>query len=125
MSRKSDADPVREAQKRAFYRQCPWEYSEYAHYLRSSHWRRVRDRTRQRAGYACEACGSTDQLQVHHLTYERLGAEHDSDLQLLCQTCHQEAHDEWDPFARYEQAVVGACRGTASAVGAHDREGKQ
>jgi hypothetical protein len=26
---------------------------------------------------------------LHHLTYERLGAELDSDVQVLCSTCHR------------------------------------
>ncbi len=28
-------------------------------------------------------------LEVHHLTYERLGAERDEDLQALCWSCHE------------------------------------
>ena len=32
--------------------------------------------------------------QVHHLTYERLGEELDSDLQALCKPCHNLAEAE-------------------------------
>jgi hypothetical protein len=42
-------------------------------------------------GRKCEKCGgetmSLEQLQLHHKTYERLGRELISDLQLLCADC--------------------------------------
>ncbi len=47
--------------------------------------------------YTCARCGrikSAANLQVHHLTYERLGNELPSDLQVLCHACHWEADKE-------------------------------
>lgn len=44
----------------------------------------------------CEGCGrkKSDEivLQVHHLTYERLGREEDRDLLAVCDECHRTFH---------------------------------
>jgi 5-methylcytosine-specific restriction endonuclease McrA len=40
----------------------------------------------------CERCGGQDALQVHHRTYERLGAELDEDFEVLCRRCHATEH---------------------------------
>lgn len=39
-------------------------------------------------------------LEVHHLNYERLGAELDEDLELLCKRCHTIEHrgSYWGQF---------------------------
>lgn len=37
-------------------------------------------------------CGETERLQLHHMTYERVGAEELSDLMWLCKTCHAMVH---------------------------------
>ena len=39
-----------------------------------------------------EVCGVKHRLQVHHLTYERLGNERDEDLKVLCWACHEREH---------------------------------
>lgn len=54
------------------------------------------------AGWQCEVCGADARtahwqakggsLQVHHRTYERLGAELPGDLQVLCPECHRSVH---------------------------------
>lgn len=49
---------------------------------------------------SCEGCGQSVQplsgksliLQVHHLTYERLGRESDDDLLAVCEGCHRLMH---------------------------------
>lgn len=44
----------------------------------------------------CQACGSPDQLQVHHAHYDTLGDEQPQDLVLLCDPCHEATHNyEW------------------------------
>jgi hypothetical protein len=43
------------------------------------------------ADYRCERCGSPGDarsLEVHHLTYERLGRELPEDLMVVCWPCH-------------------------------------
>lgn len=65
----------------------------YQEYLQSPYWRRhVRPRIMRRAAGRCEGCGGDYALEVHHLTYDRLGHEHDQDLKALCAGCHSGQH---------------------------------
>jgi hypothetical protein len=64
----------------------------YRSYLQSNSWRIKRRRILDLAGNRCEKCGANEKLQVHHLTYKRLGAELDTDLVALCPGCHYKAH---------------------------------
>lgn len=64
---------------------------EYSEYLHSEGWIKTRDRVRQERK-VCEVCGSDEELQVHHLTYENIGNEKDEDLILLCKDCHYAVH---------------------------------
>ena len=64
----------------------------YNDYLRSDDWKHVRRLKLEFAGNRCERCGATDELHVHHLTYERFGNENLTDLQVLCKPCHNRAH---------------------------------
>lgn len=65
----------------------------YVNYLKSKHWQSLRTRLIQGHPY-CEVCESSEKvLQLHHLTYERLGKERDSDLVPLCDDCHVLVHE--------------------------------
>ncbi len=66
----------------------------YREYLQTPHWKRRRqDRVRD-ADYRCQLCNrGAVTLNVHHRTYERLGEEHDGDLKVLCQDCHNTFHE--------------------------------
>lgn len=67
----------------------------YRAYLRSPEWRQARQRILSRAGLRCERCNSYgDGLDVHHLRYDNLGHEPDSDLEVLCWKCHKAADRE-------------------------------
>lgn len=66
-------------------------YKSYREYLRSPHWLDTR-----RAYYASELpqrcmCGEAD-IDLHHMTYERIGSEELTDLVPLCRRCHQMVH---------------------------------
>lgn len=63
----------------------------YAVYLRTSYWKRMRVKILQRDGGKCVRCGKAA-VQIHHLTYARLGREDDQDLVSVCGTCHQDVH---------------------------------
>ena len=64
----------------------------YKNYLKSQHWAFMRSRIIQSHPY-CEICKSSEKpLQVHHLSYKRLGNEKDSDLIPLCDKCHAAIH---------------------------------
>jgi hypothetical protein len=68
----------------------------YPLYLKTPEWRRTRAAALLRAGNACSLdVTHTDGLEVHHRTYERLGAELVTDLSVLCHSCHQLHHDEY------------------------------
>lgn len=79
----------------------PWDFSRnpnsqksarklYEEYRRSDHWQATRRQSLERAKYRCQICNTGEvQLDVHHRTYERLGAELPEDLFVLCHNCHQ------------------------------------
>src|SRR5581483_9016157 len=57
----------------------------YRDYIQSDAWRNRADAIRKRDGHRCQECGAGVDyagitLDVHHLTYERLGHEEDEDL---------------------------------------------
>ena len=89
-------------------------WATYREYLGSWDWLWTRKRALHRAGYRCERCRSAEHLEVHHLTYERLGHERDEDLEVLCRDCHAVHHGQPNP--REER------RGTARRVGLILRE---
>jgi hypothetical protein len=66
----------------------------YRDYLKTAHWRDVRNRALDRAARRCQLCNSPDHLEVHHRTYERRGCERDDDLTVLCARCHSKFHEE-------------------------------
>lgn len=66
-------------------------YDTYAAYLRSPAWRDVRDRYKTSDLPQVCMCGS-EQWQLHHTTYERVGRELLDDLIPLCVDCHAAAH---------------------------------
>lgn len=74
----------------------------YHNYINSQLWRQRRKARIALAGGCCEhvypdgsRCGSTRFLSVHHNTYERLGAELDQDLDVLCWLHHMVEHMLW------------------------------
>lgn len=64
----------------------------YSAYLASVDWARRRRAVLQRAGGRCELCRRRRAHHIHHLTYARVGREPLSDLQALCQPCHESVH---------------------------------
>lgn len=65
---------------------------DYKTYLKTDEWQRKRLDALERARDVCEKCGSADNLQVHHKTYERRGEELPEDLIVLCTKCHRAEH---------------------------------
>lgn len=68
----------------------------YERYISSPEWKKKREKALKSAHYKgkywCQDCGwnfKVDQLEVHHLTYERLGKERDTDLIVVCSRCHK------------------------------------
>lgn len=65
-------------------------FETYDEYLGSAHWLGLRQRL---AGPSsrCFVCRGS-RVQLHHITYERLGHERDDDLVRLCEGCHRRTH---------------------------------
>lgn len=64
----------------------------YEKYLSTPAWRSRRNARLKLAGYQCERCGAKRHVEVHHRTYDRLGAEWNEDLEVLCRNCHEAHH---------------------------------
>jgi 5-methylcytosine-specific restriction endonuclease McrA len=69
----------------------------YAGYLRSPKWRRVRANVLRKANHICEECGGRA-THVHHRRYSNwhgtgeVKRERHDDLQALCTKCHMRKH---------------------------------
>lgn len=59
---------------------------------KSDHWRALKAQARTQGGDRCAYCKGRDRLELHHLTYVRLGKERLEDVILLCQACHAWQH---------------------------------
>ena len=68
------------------------EIQSYPAYLKSDHWRLVRQQALERSNFKCALCASPSSLHVHHNSYARLGAEEPHDLTVLCAGCHDLFH---------------------------------
>ena len=69
-----------------------WEA--YNLYLQSDEWKAKREKILGRRGRKCFACKEKKTgLQLHHVTYERVGHERNTDLVILCKECHEIAHE--------------------------------
>jgi hypothetical protein len=62
---------------------------DYGVYLASPVWRTIRNEALRRDDFRCAKCGRRRDLEVHHLTYRRVGAESPEDLVTLCGSCHR------------------------------------
>jgi len=74
-------------------------FSSYAEYLRSPHWKAMREKYIATSKYKgrklrnkCAICGTRENLDLHHTTYLRLGWESLKDLIFLCRTHHYQLH---------------------------------
>lgn len=77
---------------------------EYYEYIKSSVWKLKSYQAKRRALFVCQDCGKkSDRLEVHHITYARLGREHDDDLVVLCDTCHEKRHERSEVAKRNEK----------------------
>lgn len=66
--------------------------SKYEWYLASEDFDKIRQSVFQRDGFKCVACGSTEKIVPHHLTYQNIYHENLRDLVTLCSRCHTIYH---------------------------------
>jgi 5-methylcytosine-specific restriction endonuclease McrA len=64
---------------------------EYQEYLRGDWWRSRRDRVYEFADKRCQICNEPA-TNIHHNTYDNIGAELDRDLIAVCDKCHKLFH---------------------------------
>lgn len=66
----------------------------YSDFLQTPYWTAISEHIRICAQYKCQECGSKENLNIHHKTYENHGDEihHLEDLVCLCQKCHEKHH---------------------------------
>jgi len=65
--------------------------AEYMVYIKSAKWAAKRELYFKTNGKYCRACAKIDGvIQLHHMTYDRLGNERLSDLVALCPSCHRD-----------------------------------
>jgi 5-methylcytosine-specific restriction endonuclease McrA len=67
--------------------------TEYRAYLQSPEWQAKRKDALARAGHRCQiSAAHHGPFDVHHNSYDRLGAEEPEDLVVLCRECHKLFH---------------------------------
>ena len=68
----------------------------YHEYIQSEEWQKTRrryiKRAYQKSSVRCKLCACDGPIDLHHLTYARLGREHTKDLLGLCRECHDLIH---------------------------------
>lgn len=68
----------------------------YKAYMKSQKWAALREQRKNIDGHKCVMCGKSEletKLEVHHISYRRLGHESvGDDLITLCDSCHVAIH---------------------------------
>ncbi len=64
----------------------------YNNYLKSSHWKNIKEAFFKKKRLRCIICHSYKKLNLHHINYKNLGFEAEKDLKCLCQNCHTKIH---------------------------------
>ncbi|QEA10829.1 HNH endonuclease [Mycobacterium phage Weirdo19] len=86
----------------------------YFRYMNSAAWRARQARYFATHPERCALCGSGDEVELHHHTYRRLGAELDEDLTALCAAHHAEVHDY---HRAHDVTLTEATRAVAARFG--------
>jgi hypothetical protein len=89
---------------------------EYDKYLETPHWKEFRrqafkEQLKTLGQNRCSRCQkSAVTLHVHHLTYERLGKELLTDVEIICRDCHKKehGHDQRGRARHYAPGYRGA-----------------
>lgn len=74
---------------------------EYKRYIRSPEWEQIKQKRMELDNFSCVMCKRSREhcrtLQVHHITYARLGHEDIlNDLCTVCGSCHKKLHNYYD-----------------------------
>ena len=84
---------------------------EYQDYIASEKWLTFATDAKVATGGRCQGCDrKTWNLQVHHLTYERLGNELPSDVWVVCAACHLKFHPKHKKRVNNERKKQGKAK---------------
>lgn len=80
--------------------------AEYEQYLKSDEWEQKKQERMEIDGFRCVCCGRSVEhcrtMQVHHVTYQRLGRENVlTDLCTVCGSCHKKIHNYYSRRKSY------------------------
>lgn len=68
------------------------EFENYNEFLKTEEWKQIAQMVKERDGHKCVICGSTENLNAHHIGYEGDCLD-ENDIVTLCNRCHECLHD--------------------------------
>ena len=68
------------------------EFENYNEFLKTDEWKQIAQTVKERDGHKCVICGSTENLNAHHIGYEGDCLD-ENDIVTLCNRCHECLHD--------------------------------
>ena len=68
------------------------EFENYKEFLKTEEWKQIAQMVKERDGNKCVICGSTENLNAHHIGYDGDCLD-ENDIVTLCNRCHECLHD--------------------------------
>ena len=68
------------------------EFENYKEFLKTEEWKQISQMVKERDGNKCVICGSTENLNAHHIGYDGDCLD-ENDIVTLCNRCHECLHD--------------------------------
>lgn len=68
------------------------QFNSYEEFLNTEEWKQVAEMVKDRDGHRCVICGSTENLNAHHIGYDGDCLD-ENDIVTLCNRCHECLHD--------------------------------
>ena len=68
------------------------QFNSYEEFLNTEEWKQVAAMVKERDGHKCVICGSTENLNAHHIGYDGDCLD-ENDIVTLCNRCHECLHD--------------------------------
>ena len=68
------------------------EFENYKEFLKTDEWKHIAQMVKERDGQKCVICGSTENLNAHHIGYDGDCLD-ENDIVTLCNRCHECLHD--------------------------------
>ena len=75
------------------------QFRDYDEFLNSGEWKEVAEMVKERDNHKCVICGSTENLNAHHLRYRADRLDED-DIITVCNNCHQCLHNAVDEIKK-------------------------